>query len=385
VPPRRGRKRKATQADQDDVEVQGEGDPEGDEISGGRRKKEPRRQRSVTPENAEEIEVDVRQVKMADLVKDLRIGKKFSRHDELLERERAKRRKYYLERAAKKHDISVEELLAQRAEGTAAQSGETGHDSTPAPNGAADAAIATPAPTDSDPNNQGAAGQSTGPQFQIVDGQIVVDARSLQVDRQARAAAAAGELEEEEENDFTRHVTSSTYLRRKAGPNYWSPADTEKFYRALSMFGTDFMMISEMFPSKSRRQVKQKFNREERYCPRRINAALVGEKTVPMDMEEYKRHTGEEYQEVGEIEAETRRIEEEYEAEQRRIEEEAAEEARKKREALFGNNADENDHDDDGGNGEAASTAKGKGRRRGKGGKGKRHQLGKMLPSGFGN
>ncbi|KAK1633674.1 hypothetical protein BDP81DRAFT_295969, partial [Colletotrichum phormii] len=52
-----------------------------------------RQARSVTPEDAEDQEADLTTLTMGDLTRDLRIGKKFSRHDELLQRHRDKQAK----------------------------------------------------------------------------------------------------------------------------------------------------------------------------------------------------------------------------------------------------------------------------------------------------
>ncbi|KAK0722527.1 hypothetical protein B0T26DRAFT_622068, partial [Lasiosphaeria miniovina] len=171
---------------------------------------------------------------------------------------------------------------------------------------------------------------------QIIDGEIVLDARSLQVDRHARAAREAGEMEEHEENEFTNHTTSATYLRRKMKAGQWSDEDTEKFYHALRMFGTDFETISRMFHDKTRKHVKLKFNREERSNSAAIRAALVGEKTVGMSIDEYKQYTGQEYETAEAIYAQQKKAEEEFEARQKAIADEKAEELRKKKEALFG-------------------------------------------------
>ncbi|KAF5020677.1 hypothetical protein F66182_7291 [Fusarium sp. NRRL 66182] len=271
-----------------------------------------RRARSVTPEDSETQLVDLQKLKMADLTKDLHIGKKFSRHDELRERER---------RARMKPKLSTD--------------GECESSATPEPSGqgekTASPAASSPAPSVPAPT------APSGPQFRIVDGQIVVDQSSLAVDRHARAAAAAGDMETVEENDFTRLITSNSFMStsKLRGPNIWTDAETELFYRGLQMFGTDFQMISGMFPNKQRRNVKLKFNREERHCPRRVNAALIGEKTVKMNIDEYKAFTGSEFEPVENIEAEQRKIQEEYEAEEQRRADEQAEVMRKKREELF--------------------------------------------------
>ncbi|RGP69299.1 transcription factor tfiiib component b [Fusarium sporotrichioides] len=275
-----------------------------------------RRARSMTPEDSETQLVDLQKLKMADLTKDLHIGKKFSRHDELRERER---------RARMKNKLGTD------GDRDSSATPETGSQVEKSGSPAASPAPSAPAPT-----------APSGPQFRIVDGQIVIDQSSLSVDRHARAAAAAGDMETVEENDFTRLITSNSFMNtsKLKGPNIWTEDETELFYRGLCMFGTDFEMISKMFPGKQRRNVKLKFNREERHCPRRINAALIGEKTVKMNIDEYKAFTGSEFEPVEAIEAEQRKIQEEYEAEEKRRADEQAEAMRKKREELFKDDED---------------------------------------------
>jgi transcription factor TFIIIB component B'' len=180
------------------------------------------------------------------------------------------------------------------------------------------------------------------------------------MDRHARAAATQGDMETIEENDFTRLITSSSFMTssKLRGPNVWTPEETELFYRGLRMFGTEFEMISRMFPRKQRRHIKLKFNREERHNPKLIDAALIGEKTMKMDIDEYKALTSTEFESVESIEAEHRRAEEAFEAERKRIADEQEEAMRKKREELFAD-------DDEGDEGGAEKTKK-KGKRKGK-------------------
>ncbi|KAK1981666.1 myb-like DNA-binding domain-containing protein [Colletotrichum cereale] len=260
-----------------------------------------RRARSVTPEDAENQEADLSTLTMGDLTRDLRIGKKFSRHEELLQRHREKQAK------------ARERLKAKRngSEDVASESG------TPAPTSsgqATPAAALPPKPTSM---------VSTGPQFQIIDGQIVVDQNSLSLDRHAIAAAAAeGEdMLEIEENDFTTLTTQNSYRTgsKLKGPNVWTEEETELFYRGLRMFGTDFQMISGMFPGKNRRHVKMKFNREERHAPARIDAILVGKKELQIDLEEYKTWTKAEYEPVEAIMAAQRAQQAKFDAEQAKI------------------------------------------------------------------
>ncbi len=287
----------------------------------------PRNRRAETPEDAENEKLDITKVKMADLTKDLRIGKKFSLHDQLVQQERERRLRYVEERKRR--------LTSQTSVGDAAAVEDGNRLSVKAP-GASDIALS---PADDLTGDSTAT--AAGPQFQIVDGQIVLDASSLQVDRHARAVEEAGNMEVVEENEFTRRITSSTYLRRKRKPQQWTDEETDEFYRLLRMFGTDFETISRMMPGKDRSNIIGKFRREDKMNPKLITAALTGPKTSAIDIDEYQRLAGERLETTADIMAAHQQAEDEFEAEQKRREEEAEEEARKKREALYGTrNAD---------------------------------------------
>ncbi|KAL2017682.1 hypothetical protein VTK56DRAFT_1842 [Thermocarpiscus australiensis] len=315
---RRARKRRQSSTENGETEEDGEGS------TPRPKKKPPKRQREVTPEDAEDVEIDVTQVKMADLAKDLRIGKKFSLHDELMKREREKRLRYNGKRKKQENGSGDD---AEKEEGESAGTASAKPDTTPAETPAGSAANDAPGGT-----------RRTAPigeQYQIIDGEIVLDHRSLQVDRHARAREEAGELLEVEENDFTHHTTSATYLRRNLKPQQWTDDETELFYQALQAFGTDFDTICRLFKGKTRKHIKLKFNREERVAPDRINAALVGQKTVAMSMDEYQRRTGQDYEPAEAIYAEQRRAQEEFEARQRALADEKAEEVRRKKEEVL--------------------------------------------------
>ncbi|KAL2181368.1 uncharacterized protein P884DRAFT_253241 [Thermothelomyces heterothallicus CBS 202.75] len=293
------------------------------------KRRPPRPQRETTPPDAENVEIDITQVKMADLAKDMHIGKKFSLHDELMERERAKRLRYNERRRRQQTGEDGEDTMTANGEarsGTPSSNPNASTRPTPAigTNG-----TAAEAPVESSVRTP------IGETYQIIDGEIVLDHRSLQVDRHARAREEAGELVEVEENDFTHHTTSATYLRRNLKPQQWTDEETDLFYQALQAFGTDFDTICRMFKGKTRKHIKLKFNREERVNPQRITAALVGQKTVSIDMEQYQRATGLEYETAEAIYAEQRKAEEEFEARQKALEDEKAEELRRKKEEVL--------------------------------------------------
>ncbi|KAL1641648.1 hypothetical protein SLS58_005925 [Diplodia intermedia] len=150
-------------------------------------------------------------------------------------------------------------------------------------------------------NTGGASVQA--PQMRVVNGVVMLDHASTTVDRNARAREDAEELQEVEEDELTTRVNQMSWIkanrkdpreRTSWGPtraDRWSDEQTNVFYDALKMFGTDFFIISKMFPGKTRANVKRKFVKEERLDPDRIKRVLIGE-SVPMDFEEYKRKTG---------------------------------------------------------------------------------------------
>ncbi|RDY14066.1 bdp1, partial [Mucuna pruriens] len=60
----------------------------------------------------------------------------------------------------------------------------------------------------------------------------------------------------------------------KAPRGKWSKQDTELFYEAVRELGTDFSMIQQLFPDKTRHQIKLKYKKEERQHPLRLSDAI---------------------------------------------------------------------------------------------------------------
>uniref|UniRef100_A0ACD5U263 Uncharacterized protein n=1 Tax=Avena sativa TaxID=4498 RepID=A0ACD5U263_AVESA len=55
----------------------------------------------------------------------------------------------------------------------------------------------------------------------------------------------------------------------------WTKSDTDLFYQGLQQFGSDFAMIQQLFPDKSRDQVRQKFKSEEKKHPMQVHDAIL--------------------------------------------------------------------------------------------------------------
>jgi len=295
-------------------------------VKGGRRlrrKKDgtkEKKQRASTPEGAEDEEIERDTMTMAELCKDLKIGKPFSMHSEIKKRIVKKKEEAARAKLRKEHPELIP-LMDAEANASHNDAPREARPSSEVP--AEPAAPETPAPATSIPS---------GPQMRIIDGQIVIDDRTLQIDRQKRAQAEQEAMEEIEENDFTRVITSGTWMKmERAQP--WDMAANELFYSCLKQHGTDFEIIASYFPHRNRRQIKLKFNKEEKVNPAKIHRTLTGPKEA-IDLDEFQKFSAIELEEVADIEAEREEFDQEQMAEQAKHEAAKAEVTRKKKEAI---------------------------------------------------
>ncbi|KAG0269720.1 Transcription factor TFIIIB component B [Actinomortierella ambigua] len=131
--------------------------------------------------------------------------------------------------------------------------------------------------------------RSFGPKVRVVDGKMVLDEDSLQIDHsELEAPQDEGPMEYVEESASTTYINSTSYSNKNRGEK-WTPRETDLFYEALSQWGTDFGIIHKMFPSKSRIAVRNKFKREDRINKARVEAALTNK--TPIDLEQYSKMT----------------------------------------------------------------------------------------------
>ena len=258
-----------------------------------------KRQRSPTPEDAENVVIEEDTLRMEELCNERRTGRKSIRSEEIKVFEAAEAERRAVARA---RELAGEEALEpENQAGTAEIEQESG-------------------------------GRMLAPQTQIVNGEIVLIEDSTRIDRHALANA---EREAEavvvvEENALTTRINSH-YNLKQTPKQRWTDEETEEFYNALRMFGTDFGIISKMFPTRSRRAVKLKYTHEERVNQARISETLHGER-IPVNIEEFSEWTETTYADPAilhaEMETDRRALEEEQAKEK-----EAMEEARRQREA----------------------------------------------------
>ena len=116
---------------------------------------------------------------------------------------------------------------------------------------------------------------SEAPQIRIIDGRVVLDEESLITSRQPDA------IHREHIEETNMRITAASFRRKKAQKNKkWTIREDDSFYEGLSVFGTDFSIISNYIPGKTREQIKSKFKREERSNPTKIRLALTERKSM---------------------------------------------------------------------------------------------------------
>lgn len=293
-PKRKRRAKRTLQEVAADIVADAVGDTsEANEVGAEGAKKRKRQRKRKIPEGAEDHEIVPSEVKMADLVKDKRLGKG-SKLEARLEAvdwdEVKKKRREAEEEAEKQRELEREE----KRTGISVRQDDM--------------------PT-----------AATVPKMTVRDGQIVLEEDSRLLDRHAEIEQAADEtVRELDVDDVTRRVNQSTVGRQHGvkQKGHWNDEMTDLFYKGLRMFGTDFMMISKMFPGMSRRHIKLKYTREERTNLTRVHNNLIAKEDV--DIEEYSLMSNQVYEDP-------ERVHEELRADEKRLRDEDM--ARRAREA----------------------------------------------------
>ena len=245
------------------------------------------RMRAITPDNAEGVEIVPTVVKMSDLCRDLHTGKKSLRAEEIriFEQEEAAKRQAAKQRGTDTQEApsseTINQLINRVGGGEVEQSGAT----------------------------------QPHPEFQLVNGEIVIVESSLRLDRHANAEAAreAEPVVVIEESALTHRSNSHSFMKKEKRHN-WNEEMTDLFYDGLRMFGTDFNMISKMFPGRSRASIKLKFTKEEKLDREKIKQTLLGER-ISVNLEEFSKMSNTTYIHPSELERDMeedrRRLEEE--------------------------------------------------------------------------
>jgi transcription factor TFIIIB component B'' len=123
--------------------------------------------------------------------------------------------------------------------------------------------------------------QDLFPQIQIINGEIVLNQDSITIKR----PEINFEKDYERINESqAKKFTSATYARHPRTPA-WTKDETQKFYNALSQLGTNFSQISQFFPNRDRRQIRNKFKKEEKENKLKVENYLKNRK--PLNLEAF--------------------------------------------------------------------------------------------------
>ncbi|XP_053334438.1 transcription factor TFIIIB component B'' homolog [Clarias gariepinus] len=113
------------------------------------------------------------------------------------------------------------------------------------------------------------------------DGSLIIDEESLTVQVHRMKGP---NLVEERDPIFERGSTTTySSFRKGTYTKPWSNRETDMFFLAISMVGTDFSMIGQLFPHRGRLEIKNKFKKEERANSWRIDKAFKEKRRLDLD------------------------------------------------------------------------------------------------------
>uniref|UniRef100_A0A8C1WLW8 Myb-like domain-containing protein n=1 Tax=Cyprinus carpio TaxID=7962 RepID=A0A8C1WLW8_CYPCA len=113
------------------------------------------------------------------------------------------------------------------------------------------------------------------------DGSLIIDEESLTV----QVSRTKGPNPAEDRDPIFERGSTTTYssFRKGTYTKPWSSGETEMFYLAISMVGTDFSMIGQLFPHRARMEIKNKFKKEERNNSWRVDKAFKEKRRLDLD------------------------------------------------------------------------------------------------------
>merc|ERR1719427_1830817 len=154
---------------------------------------------------------------------------------------------------------------------------DPGNDNQQVPNGVEDAVpVADPATPEREQPATGEEEESLPvPQVKVgVNGEIILDESSLQLETTEQKKAK--DLLQKSPVVFENNKTSTNYgtWSKNRRHSDWSEKETLRFYRALSVVGSDFSMMESIFKNRTRQELKLKFKKEEKLNNKIIDKCL---------------------------------------------------------------------------------------------------------------
>lgn len=114
------------------------------------------------------------------------------------------------------------------------------------------------------------------------DGQLILDEQSLVIENtgvKESREVIANQAVIFEDNDF-----GNGFYKRRKKTKEWPEWETIKFYKALNIVGTDFLLMQSLFTKRSRQELKVKFKKEERMNRLLVEKALKYSQEFDIDL-----------------------------------------------------------------------------------------------------
>lgn len=120
--------------------------------------------------------------------------------------------------------------------------------------------------------------------MRLVNGKICLDEDSRTI-RSADFVDEELDGPEITESESTQYTNAHTYLSaaKKRKPMPWKAEHTTEFYELITRWGTNFEVIARAMPGRTRRDIKLKFNKEDKLNPARMTKALRGSTAVTIE------------------------------------------------------------------------------------------------------
>ncbi|XP_013994130.2 mucin-5AC isoform X4 [Salmo salar] len=113
------------------------------------------------------------------------------------------------------------------------------------------------------------------------DGSLIIDEESLTVE----VLRQKGPNPADDGDPIFERGSTTTYSSFRKGTHVkpWSNKETDMFFLAINMVGTDFSMIGQLFPHRGRIEIKNKFKKEERANSWRIDKAFKEKRRLDLE------------------------------------------------------------------------------------------------------
>eukprot|EP00434_Breviolum_minutum_P011074 symbB.v1.2.009771.t1/scaffold629.1/size183697/8 len=101
-------------------------------------------------------------------------------------------------------------------------------------------------------------------------GNIVLNQSSL-----TRNVVTENPFEEDRESNVHEAVSQYEGAYKRTPRCVWTQSETDVFYEALSLYGSDLFLVQTFFRNKSAGQIKTKYNKEMKKNPKLVEEALI--------------------------------------------------------------------------------------------------------------